>query len=666
MCPGEGSDTSIALSFNYDEAQDELTDVLTYRRVEEPVYVGLVDPAQRIWHLRDGAGSVKQFFYGNPGDFPILGDWDCDGVDTPGMYRQSDGFVYLRNSNTQGNADRKFFFGNPGDIPIVGDFNNNGCDTVSIYRPSQGRVFIINLLGEDGGGLAGAQLDYYFGNPGDKPFVGDFDGDGIDTTGLHRETSGSVYFRNSHTQGHANTEIIYGNPGDRLVAADWIDDGSDAWAIFRPSSTAFFFRFTNTQGVANDVLPRGSGNGYPSPGILDHWQRRSVTCPTRRPASRPHPPIAPASKPQKRTSPLSCPISTGSTVTATASAARPRFGRGLRRPHVAGLVRSATSICTSRAMCMGARFSIGEVGAPPRHGRTGTASRTRARWAKGGVMKAELDTTRDVPAFGPAVDDREFSIARKGYERSEVRAYLAEIEANLRLFEDWAQRTNAKLAIAEEKNRAIADIDAAVVGVFKEKERMLEKARLDAERIEAEALDQARADAEAVASEIVTAAHEEARRVAETALAATAQSTDKTILAAARAEADRLIREGRAEAERVINDAQAESATSRFVADVSTGEGRSVPDAAIGSATVARLIADVEDVQVHLNRGRTEEALPVNSRSENRSAAHIGSGDDAGARSRYERTSAKLPSIGDDANEALGLIERLRRRIQDA
>lgn len=58
---------------------------------------GLVDPAQGIWHLRDGAGSVKQFFYGNPGDFPIPGDWNCDGVDTHGMYRQSDGFVHLRN-----------------------------------------------------------------------------------------------------------------------------------------------------------------------------------------------------------------------------------------------------------------------------------------------------------------------------------------------------------------------------------------------------------------------------------------------------------------------------------------------------------------------------------------------------------------------------------------
>jgi hypothetical protein len=66
-----------------------------------------------------------------------MGDWNCDGVQTPGLYRQSDGFVYLRNSNTQGVADITFFFGNPGDVPIAGDFNGNGCDTVSIYRPSE-------------------------------------------------------------------------------------------------------------------------------------------------------------------------------------------------------------------------------------------------------------------------------------------------------------------------------------------------------------------------------------------------------------------------------------------------------------------------------------------------------------------------------------------------
>ncbi|MEX0700178.1 MAG: hypothetical protein WD354_10660, partial [Acidimicrobiia bacterium] len=113
---------------------------------------GLVDVTSGVWTLHDGAG-VTSFFYGNPGDRPFTGDWNCDGIDTPGLYRQSDGFVYLRNTNTQGVADIRFFFGNPGDVPIAGDFDGDNCDTVSIYRPSEARFYIINELGANGGGL---------------------------------------------------------------------------------------------------------------------------------------------------------------------------------------------------------------------------------------------------------------------------------------------------------------------------------------------------------------------------------------------------------------------------------------------------------------------------------------------------------------------------------
>ncbi|HHC07443.1 MAG TPA: hypothetical protein ENK55_01820, partial [Actinobacteria bacterium] len=66
--------------------------------------VGLVDPETGIWYLRDETGRTTAFYFGNPGDYPFMGDWDCDGVDTPGLYRRSDGYVYLRNSNTQGVA----------------------------------------------------------------------------------------------------------------------------------------------------------------------------------------------------------------------------------------------------------------------------------------------------------------------------------------------------------------------------------------------------------------------------------------------------------------------------------------------------------------------------------------------------------------------------------
>ncbi len=185
--------------------------------------------------LRDPvSGQSTRFYYGNPGDFPFTGDWNCDGYDTPGLYRQSDGYVYLRNSNTQGVADIKFFFGNPGDIPLAGDFDGDGCDSVSVYRPSESRVFVINRLGTSDEGLGAADYSFVFGDPGDKPFVGDFDYDGIDTVGLHREKTGLVYYRNSNDQGPAEhssssaTRVIASSPATGPLMA-FPPPASSAW-----------------------------------------------------------------------------------------------------------------------------------------------------------------------------------------------------------------------------------------------------------------------------------------------------------------------------------------------------------------------------------------------------------------------------------------------------
>jgi hypothetical protein len=189
----------------------------------------------------------------------FFGDWNCDGVDTPGLYRQSDGYVYLRNSNSQGVADVKFFFGDPGDYPLAGDWDGDGCDTVSIYRPSQAKIFVINRLGSSDGGLGQADFGFVFGNPGDTPFTGDFDGDGIDTVGLHRGSTGLVYFRNSLTTGVADSEFIYGDPGDRLAAGDWDGDGEDTVGVYRPSTGTLYIKNRNAQGTADAALVAGDG-----------------------------------------------------------------------------------------------------------------------------------------------------------------------------------------------------------------------------------------------------------------------------------------------------------------------------------------------------------------------------------------------------------------------
>lgn len=219
------------------------------------------DPASGRWHVRDGGGSITSFFYGVPGDVPLLGDWDCDGIDTVGMYRPSNGFAYLRNENTQGFADLEFFYGMRGDTPLAGDWNGDGCDTLAIYR--NGRVFVRNTLG-----TGPADFDYLFGVPGDRPFTGDFDGDGITTIGLYRETSGFVYLRQSHTTGVADIDFFYGMASDRILAGDWDGDGDDTVGIFRPSQGRFYLSNHNRQGFADLEVQFGATGYLPVAGYM--------------------------------------------------------------------------------------------------------------------------------------------------------------------------------------------------------------------------------------------------------------------------------------------------------------------------------------------------------------------------------------------------------------
>jgi hypothetical protein len=225
--------------------------------------VGLVDTSQGVWYLRNSTGVVATFGYGNPGDLPIAGDWDGDGTSTPGLYRQSDGFFYSRNSNSTGIADAECFAGDPADIPISGDWDGDGDDNLGIYRPSQ-QMFYLFTTTCTGSPMGASQISFLFGNPGDNPVAGHWDGDGIDEVGLHRESTGFFYWRDTLDTGIASDEIFFGDPGDRFVSGDWgIVDGMDTPAVFRPSDRTFYFRHTLTQGNADSQLTwTGAGTNW--------------------------------------------------------------------------------------------------------------------------------------------------------------------------------------------------------------------------------------------------------------------------------------------------------------------------------------------------------------------------------------------------------------------
>ncbi len=161
------------------------------------------------WGLWDGlrrSHAVSLFYFGDLGDLLFMGDWDGDGIETPGLYRQSDGFVYIRHTNTQGIANLEFFFGDPDDVHLVGDFDGDGIDTIGFYRPSNGSV---NLRNSNSAGAP--DISFPYGLPGDQILVGDWDGDRDDTVGLYRPSSGKVYVNLENTNGAADWEVYVGS-----------------------------------------------------------------------------------------------------------------------------------------------------------------------------------------------------------------------------------------------------------------------------------------------------------------------------------------------------------------------------------------------------------------------------------------------------------------------
>ncbi|MEE8331674.1 MAG: S8 family serine peptidase [Acidimicrobiia bacterium] len=268
--------TSEADSFTYVANDGELDSAeTTVMLVVNPIVVepdnahnlGLFNPASGEWHLRKGDGTTMSVTFGDPGDHPLVGDWDGDGVETPGVWRPPTdggaGHFYGTNSVATGMAEMDFSFGQLGDIVLAGDWDGNGFDTVGLYRPAENKVMVWNTMG-----AVAPSKTYLFGDFGDMAFVGDFDANGVETIGLQRISTGEVFLKLSHTTGNADMKLIFGDPSDKMVAGDWTTDGVDTVALFRDSDATFYLRNTNTTGTADTSFLFGEAGWLPVAGEM--------------------------------------------------------------------------------------------------------------------------------------------------------------------------------------------------------------------------------------------------------------------------------------------------------------------------------------------------------------------------------------------------------------
>lgn len=232
--------------------------------------VGLFDPYAGLWYLRDPTGHTTRLGpFGRPGDVPLVGDWDGDGVDTPALYRPEEGRLMLR----AGALPIAFVYPMPtGGLPVVADTDGDGRDTVSLARG--GRLYVFDGLGRGPEQLSGPDPLPVVLPAGTEALVGgDFDGDGVDEIAAVHEGRVDVVT----SAGAVGLSYV----GAALpVAGDWDDDGVSTVGVYDPWRAEF--RLGESQGAgAPTTVSYGSFGMLPVAGDFGALPGKDTPPPSR-------------------------------------------------------------------------------------------------------------------------------------------------------------------------------------------------------------------------------------------------------------------------------------------------------------------------------------------------------------------------------------------------
>ena len=207
-----------------------------------------------ITNSSDGSFRPEQF--GATGDVPVSGDWDGDGRSDLAVYRDGalsggQGYFFYRPSSASGVDFRAIAWGTNGDKPLVGDFDGDGRQDAAVFRPSNGVWYILQSSNNQ-------VVAQSLGIATDIPAAADYNGDGRTEIAVFRPSNGTWYTSpNPQTNYGA---VQFGQAGDLPVAADYDGDGRADIAVYRPSNGTWYLLrttagFTGVQFGNNEDQP---------------------------------------------------------------------------------------------------------------------------------------------------------------------------------------------------------------------------------------------------------------------------------------------------------------------------------------------------------------------------------------------------------------------------
>lgn len=171
-----------------------------------------------VFTTRDAAGATTSFGFGSASDRAVVGDWNGDGTDGIGIFR--DGWWHLRETASPGPAERVIGFGSRGDRPVVGYWRGGaGAGAGAGIGVVRGNTWMLRSSATSGF----EDLRTGFGTASDRPVAGDWNGDGTTTPGVVR---GNQWFlADSMTAPVAVASPRFGTAAAVPVPGDWNGDG---------------------------------------------------------------------------------------------------------------------------------------------------------------------------------------------------------------------------------------------------------------------------------------------------------------------------------------------------------------------------------------------------------------------------------------------------------
>lgn len=218
----------------------------------------------------------------------VMGDWNGDGLKTPGMYATNGVFYITNQSGGTGSTWIGTWFGLYGRPPVVGRFSNlpNDCLGVmdSAYLPPYGTAFALYFTCNMNGGAPPLSFQWISVVLPDPLFsgihqfaAGDFDGDGLDSIAVRR--GAYIAFTNvAPSMGHAayNLAQYWGVPPDTagdegvFVVGDWNLNGLDSFGVFYQNG--YFYRRDDLQWNTGIYTLQRIGHPIGAPVTATSWQ----------------------------------------------------------------------------------------------------------------------------------------------------------------------------------------------------------------------------------------------------------------------------------------------------------------------------------------------------------------------------------------------------------